>query len=166
LLLAGKLVGRDVPIVFTFKAYHIAGDRASWLPAVALPAQALALLVVGWRYRRSGMTDSVRYAGAGILALIVTSKVFSPQFLIWAFPFLAVLGGRPGWLARRVFLLVCLSTALIYPGAGFQELLASQAGAIFLLNVRNLMLFGLTIYLIFGAEDETLGPLPGALAEA
>ena len=160
LLLAGKLVGRDVPIVFSSKAYHVVVGRGSGSRPLPSPAQAWSLLLVGWRFRRSGMADGVRYSGAAVLALVVTSKVLSPQFLIWLFPFVVVLGGRAGWLARRLFLLTCLSTAMIYPGPVFEHLLLHQAGAMIVLNTRNLLLVGLTAYLVFGPHDEALGPAP------
>ena len=63
--------------------------------------------MVMWAFRRSGMADGLRFSAAAVLAFIVFGKVLSPQYLIWLFPFMAVLDGRTGSVARKIFLL-CL----------------------------------------------------------
>ena len=153
LLLAANLAGCEVPIEFTFNAYHIAGSSGSWLSTISLPVQVLTLLLVVWRFRRSGMVDGVRYSGAAVLAFIVTCKVLSPQFLIWLFPFLAVLAGRKGSFARWLFLLGCLCTVLTYPGPGFGQVVAHQLGGTLLLNLRNALLLGLLVVLLWNVRE-------------
>jgi hypothetical protein len=152
LLLAGKLSGPEPPIDFSYKAYHVGGAWSGLLARLSLPIQAAALLLVAWRFQRSGMVDGVRYAGAAVLAFIITGKVLSPQFLVWMFPFVAALAGRTGWQSRRVFLLACVCTTLIYPGPGFNLILDHQAGAIVFLNLRNALLLGLLGVLLLGPE--------------
>ena len=51
---------------------------------------------------------------AALMLLIVTGKVFSPQYLLWLMPFMAISapGNRRVWLA---WLAICLLTTLIYP---------------------------------------------------
>jgi hypothetical protein len=105
--------------------------------------QAAALLLVMWRSWRSGMVDGIRYSAAAALAFIVFGKVLSPQYLIWLFPFMAVLDGCTGSVARNIFLLACLTTALFYPGPGFAMVLEHQVGPILLLNLRNALLIWL-----------------------
>ena len=102
------------------------------------------------RFQRRGMAEGVRYAGAAILASLVTAKVLSPQYLVWMFPFIVALGGWTGSRARWLFLFVCLTTALIYPGPGFVQILDHQAIAISLLNLRNFLLLALLALLMFG----------------
>ena len=92
-----------------------------------------------------------------MLAFIVFGKVLSPQYLIWLFPFVAVLDGRTGSVARKIFLLACVTTALFYPGPGFAMVLEHQAGAILLLNLRNLLLVWLFLVLTCCPREE-LGP--------
>jgi hypothetical protein len=152
LLLVEKLAGSEPPLVFIHKAYHVAGAWSERLAALSLPIQAAALLLVAWRFRRSGMTDGVRYAGAAVLAFVALGKVFSPQFMIWPFPFVAAVGGPTGRLARQIFLLACVCSALIYPGPEFKVLLQHQLGAILFLNLRNALLLWLLALLLFGAE--------------
>jgi hypothetical protein len=89
------------------------------------------------------MADGLRFSAAAVLAFIVFGKVLSPQYMIWLFPFVAVLDGLTGSIARKIFLLGCVITLLLYPGPGFGMLLKHRAGAILLLNLRNALLIWL-----------------------
>lgn len=152
-LLAGSLTGKAVPWVFDHNAYHVAPEWGSQLSTVSVPIQAAAVLLVMGRFWRSGMTEGMRYSAAALVAFIVTGKVLSPQYLIWPLPFLAVLEGRTGRLARQIFLLCCITTALIYPGPGFPGILDHRVGAIWLLNLRNILLVWLPALLLFGPGE-------------
>jgi len=154
LFLWGTITAREVPWVFEFKSFQVAPEWGARLAALAFPLQAGTLLLVMGRFWWTGMKEGIRYSAAAVLAFIITGKVLSPQYLIWLFPFLAVLEGRTGRLARRVFLLGCGATALIYPGPGFVMVLAHQAGAILLLNLRNALLVSLLGVLLFGPPAE------------
>src|SRR5262249_5984028 len=112
LFLAGAITGSGAPWVFDHNSYHVAPAEGALLASLTFPRQAAALLVVAWRFRRTGMADGLRFSATAILAFITFGKVLSPQHLIWLFPFIAALGGRTGRLARRIFLLACLTTAL------------------------------------------------------
>jgi hypothetical protein len=150
LLAWGKVAGIDVPWVLEHKAIHLVPEWGSRPAALASPLQAAALLVVLIQFWRRGMAEGVRYGGAAILASLVTAKVLSPQYLVWLFPFIVVLGGWTGSRARWIFLFVCVITALIYPGPGFVQILDHQAIAISLLNLRNILLLALWALLMFG----------------
>jgi hypothetical protein len=150
LFLWGTATGTAVPWVFDYKAYHVGPEWGAWLAPIAFPLQVATLLLVMVQFWRSGMTEGMRYSAAAVLAFISTGKVLSPQYLIWLFPFSAVLDGRIGRLARQIFLLACLTTAMLYPGPGFVMVLDHQAGAILLLNLRNGLLIWLLGLLSFG----------------
>jgi Glycosyltransferase family 87 len=154
LFLRGMLAGTEVPWVFDYKAFHVAPEWGARLIPLALPLQAAALVLVMARFWRSGMTEGMRYSTAAVLAFVITGKVLSPQYLIWLFPFLAALDGRTGRLARRIFLLGCLTTAMLYPGPGFVMVLDHQAGAILLLNLRNVLLVWLLAVLLYGPASD------------
>ncbi|MGA9925411.1 MAG: hypothetical protein WBQ29_18600 [Isosphaeraceae bacterium] len=157
LFLAGTISRSKTPWVFDHNAYHLSSEWGARLAFLTFPVQATALLVVMWAFRRSGMAEGVRFSAAAVLAFIVFGKVLSPQYLIWLFPFVAVLGGRTGSVARKIFLMVCVTTAMIYPGPGFPMVLDHQAGAMLLLNLRNGFLLWLLAMLIYGPAEE-LGP--------
>jgi hypothetical protein len=167
LLLWGTITGIEVPWVFNYRAHHVVPEWGARLAGLALPIQCAALLLVVGRFWRSSMSEGIRYAAAAVLAFIITGKVLSPQYLIWLFPFLTVLGGPTGRLARQIFLLCCLTTTLIYPGPGFPGILDHQAGAILLLNLRNVLLVWLLAILLFGPACSG-GPAdqPAQIAEA
>ena len=153
LFLWGTIARTDVPWVFNYKAFHVAPEWGARLATLALPVQAATLLLVVAQFWRSGMTEGLRYSAAAVLAFIITGKVLSPQYLVWLFPFLAVLNGPSGSLARRLFLLGCVTTAMLYPGPGFVLALEHQAGAIVLLNLRNVFLLWLLAVLLFGPRE-------------
>jgi hypothetical protein len=159
--LVGKLSRQQVGWVYVSKSLHIAPEWGARWAALAIPVQALTLILTGWRFWRSGMTDGVRYSAAAILAFIITGKILSPQFLIWLFPFIVVLEGDVGKNSRRMFLLACLCTTHIYPGPGFVLILLNQAPAILMLNLRNALLLWLLGLLLFGRQQEkSEAPLP------
>jgi len=157
LFLAGTISGSKAPWVFDHNAYHLSSEWGARLALLTFPVQATALLVVMWAYRQSGMADGLRFSAAAVLAFIVFGKVLSPQYMIWLFPFMAVLGGRTGRVARQIFLMACVTTAMIYPGPGFPMVLDHQAGAMLLLNLRNGLLLWLLAMLIYCPAEE-LGP--------
>jgi hypothetical protein len=150
LLLAGAITGKAVPWVFDHNAYHIAPEWGAGLAPLSFPLQVAALLLVMWRFWRSGMADGLRYSAAAVLAFVVFGKVLSPQYLVWLFPFIAILDGYTGSLARRIFLLACVVTALIYPGPGFSMITDHQVGGLLLLNLRNALLIWLFGVLLYG----------------
>jgi hypothetical protein len=161
LFLGGAITGNGAPWVFDHNSYHVASAAGALLASWTFPLQTAALLAVTWRFRRTGMSEGLRFSAAAILAFIAFGKVLSPQYLIWLFPFIAALGGHAGKLARRIFLLACLTTALLYPGPGFRMMLDHQLGAILLLNLRNLLLLWLLGVLLLGPRRDGPEGRPG-----
>jgi hypothetical protein len=165
LFLVGTITGAKVPWILNYNAYHVASAWGARLAILAFPLQAVALLVVMWSFRRSGMADGPRFSAAAVLAFIVFGKVLSPQYLIWLFPFMAVLDGCTGSVARKIFLLACLTTALFYPGPGFAMALEHQAGAIVLLNLRNTLLLLILAALLYDPKAGPAIPTTGDVAQ-
>jgi hypothetical protein len=163
LFLAGAIKGSDVSWIFDHNSYHVSPEWGAGLAALTFPLQAVSILAVMWRFWRTGMSDGVWYSTAALLAFIVFGKVLSPQYLIWLFPFVAVLSGHSGSVARKIFLLSCLATALLYPGPGFNMVLVHKAAAILLLNLRNVFLLWLLGVLLLGPRKSTCSQ---ALSEA
>ncbi len=165
LFLAGTISRSKTPWVFDHNAYHLSSEWGARLAFLTFPVQATALLVVMWAYRQSGMADGLRFSAAAVLAFIVFGKVLSPQYMIWLFPFMAVLGGRTASVARQIFLMVSVTTAMIYPGPGFPMVLKHQAGAIVLLNLRNTLLLLLLAALLYDPKAGPAIPATGDLAQ-
>src|SRR6185437_11222210 len=72
LMLFGKATGQRVTWVYDHKALHITSDWGGPLARLSMPIQLAAILLVMWKCRGSGTKDGVRYAGASVLAFMVT----------------------------------------------------------------------------------------------
>ncbi len=83
----------------------------------------------------------VIYLVATLLVVILTNKVLSPQYLVWLLPFVALIGGAQSTL----FLAILVLTTFIYP-LNFAPLIDMRPDAVIALNVRNLMLIVLLIW--------------------
>ena len=92
-------------------------------------------------YRR-GMKDGVRYSGAAILAFIITGKVFSPQYLIWLVPLVA--------LAGDVVAIALLGVALVLTQLWFLRIVTpfDLDAAIWLVVLRDLLVVGVFVSLL------------------
>jgi hypothetical protein len=163
LLAWGKFTGIAVPWVIEHKSVHIVPEWGARLAALATPLQGAALLLVVIQFVRSGMVEAVRYSGAAVLAAMITAKVLEPQYLVWLFPFVCVLGGWTGSRARWVFLFAAITTTIVYPGPGLAMLMFLQDARMFLcVNLRNGLLVALLGLLLFGRAAK--GPEPSERA--
>jgi hypothetical protein len=153
-LLDGLVRGQPVETASPFKAPEVFGPLArSWLSL--LPAFTLAgfgaLGVAGWRGVRSDLArvgkvtnlTLVSIVGGSVLVLLVTSKVFSIQYVVWLVPFAAIL---PRWPFRLAACVVAL-TMPIHPLL-FAGIVAQDAVPILVLNLRNALLVALTAWVI------------------
>ncbi|MFO0950902.1 MAG: glycosyltransferase 87 family protein [Isosphaeraceae bacterium] len=146
-----RMFEQPLSTAYRHKSLEVDTPWVSVADRIAFPAQALALVVVGWRARRSGRESVLRFAAASVLAYVVFGKVLSPQYLLWLIPFVASMPGRSGTWSRGVFLLACLVTTALFP-LGFHWLLSFRGWAVGLLNYRNALLVGLWLYWTFGRE--------------
>ena len=162
-MLAARAVGAPIEVVRDHAAWASITPWSSSLLPLVLPIQALAILAVCGVFWRRGMSEGVRYSGAAILAFIVTGKVFSPQYLIWLLPFVAVLQ-RP--VARPAFWLFAAGCAatLIAPSltGTFPR---TSAPVILAYNIKNLLFLTLLALLVFGPGSGTRGPSDGTQSE-
>ncbi len=125
-------------------------------PSVSLLTTVLlgvGLLYTYWLQWRS----KINLATATLLSLlimIVTSKVFSPQYLIWVVPLVAYIGGKNPWYLL-VWGLIGLLTAYIYPYLYYtvHQIEAVPGLPLFypLVSLRNLLLFGFVLGLLIAA---------------
>jgi hypothetical protein len=157
-------VGHPVPWVFDHTAFHLDPAWSRLATPLVMPIQAAALFLVAWRYGQSGLRDGVRYAGAAILAFVITGKVLSPQYMTWLLPFAVVLEGDVGRRSRWLLFLACLCTTLIYPWGALALILNSNLGGILILNYRNGLLLGLLFLWLFGPGTGAPSLAPSASA--
>jgi hypothetical protein len=150
LLLLQKLGGVSVNIVLNYGAFHLES------PSAALILQGLSIIsLVGFTaillsyvnccrpQREAGRSLDTRYLIihilAGLLLLMVASKVFSPQYLIWLLPFISLVPTPK----IALFSLISVLSFLIYP-VMYTSLLSQTWIPILTLNLRN----GLTLLLM------------------
>lgn len=153
-LLDGLARGHLVELMSPFNAVEVFGPLASawlaWLPLLTL----LAFAVVGWvgwrriRAERDAFdavapSTVIALATASLLVLLVTSKVYSIQYVVWLLPFAALLSGPKFWLAAVIVGL----TMPIHPVL-YLDLVAQEPLPILVLNLRNVLVAVLTCWVI------------------
>jgi hypothetical protein len=152
LMISGKITGTEIKSIYAYGSPQLQIPWSAQIASLTFPIQVVSLLFVLWRFWQSKMKDGVKYAAAAMLTLVITGKIFSPQYVIWLVPFIIVLGGRIGRIARPFFLFICLATTALYPWFD-RAVLNFEPWAIVLLNLRNFMLVGLLVLLLFGPEE-------------
>ena len=134
-------------VVFEYGAFEVRGGglglATSLSPILTLVLLAITGLVMyeeGRRRGRLGAEAFPRHAAALILALMVGSKVLSPQYMIWLLPLVPLgAGGAAGAIVCAVFLAACFATTRVFP-TYYGDLLAFRYPGPELLLVRNLLL--------------------------
>jgi len=114
--------------------------------------------VVFAAYRRKPVNDAA-VVGALVVALILTSRLFSPQYLVWMLPFLALARTHGERRATRLFVLIGLLTTVYL--FGYADLLLGNRVLAAVIVLRNLLLAvtGVTL-LRWGWSGGTTQSLP------
>jgi hypothetical protein len=142
-------------VVFEYGAFEVRGSgvglATSLSPLLALVLMLITGLVMFREYRRFGRLGAAtfpRYGAALILALMLGSKVLSPQYMIWLLPLVPLsAGGAAGAIVCAVFLVTCLLTTQVFP-THYDDLLAFRYPGPELLLVRNLLLAALWVVML------------------
>lgn len=132
-------LGRPVRVFFDAGSWNVAGSGADTLAKVHGLAQLVAVVAVAWWFARSrrGSRELLVAASATVLAVAFLGKVLSPQYLLWAAPFAALLDLS----VAAMFLVACVLTRELFPGR-YDALRALHDGPVALLAVRNALLVG------------------------
>ena len=154
-LLAHVVMNTPAKIAFGFGAYQV---ESPLLATLALPnvifELALVVALAGgciFSFRRDhaafGSVEPqtlVRYLLATVLVAMLANKVLSPQYIVWAFPFAALMP----WRQSLLLLATTIVTTYLYP-LSFQNLLHMQTNEVILLNVRNALLLALFVWVVW-----------------
>lgn len=146
LLLLHVLTGQPYAVEHAFGTLQVIAPAADAIVAATPVVEALALAVVAvvalLRFRREAASDGriqpatmAMAIVAVLVALIVSSKVFSAQYIVWFLPLVPFLPGRMRLLPLTI---VSLST-VIYP-VSYALLWQLEPLMAVTLNVRNAML--------------------------
>jgi hypothetical protein len=161
LMLAAPMTGDPLVLELGHGSVEIEGAWTSAAVAASGCLQVAALAMTMLAIVRSGRRSVVRGTGALILAAIATAPVLSPQFLIWALPFVMALDGPAGRRARPIFAAACALTFLIYPVLFLNALLPMRMTAVLVLNLRNAAIVALWAIAAFGADEDRGAIDPG-----
>jgi uncharacterized membrane protein len=125
-------------------AIHGYGNYA----AATSVAQLAALAWIWIAFARGEATEGrfVRYAAASVCAFIAFGKVFSPQYLIWLVPLVALVRGSRGTLAAALLAGSFVLTNLWYGTPRF-DAYANTGEYTWLVLTRNLVVVGLLVVL-------------------
>jgi len=133
---------------------------ASWTPAIVAIQPLLLIGLVGltavaafYAFRREHMSEGgvslrtlIGFLVAALIAFMIGSRVLSPQYLVWLVPFAP-------FLRRTDFALIAAATALtvlVFPYL-YNDLIALQPLPIWIVNVRNILLFVVFVRILVGA---------------
>ncbi|MEU6543303.1 glycosyltransferase 87 family protein [Streptomyces sp. NPDC046859] len=160
--------GWDGQVLLNYGSVEFLGP---YVDAVSSAALALSVLAFGWlslwrlRARRFAPHTLADAAFVAVLMFTTTSRVISPQYLVWLVGLAAVclcFRGSPMRLPVSLVLAACLATVLEFP-VWFAHVVASDALGVTLLFVRNGLLVAATVLAARALWRSTTGgpaPLP------
>jgi hypothetical protein len=158
------LAGVHVQVVANYGSFGIGGSRPAAL-ATGLTALLVVLVVACaiWCAHLLARAHSTRDAhiliagaAATMVALTVTGKVLSPQYMIWLLPVTVLVPGRYGRAALATIVAVMVLTQGFFP-VHYWHLVGLDTNEITWLVVRNITLIGL---LVLCWPRASLGTLP------
>lgn len=93
--MAARALGAPVELVYRNGSTEVVGPLADAAATLLLPLSALlvaAILIWSWRHLRpSAVGDAAAHSLVVVMALLLTSRVLSPQFIVWALGLCAVI---------------------------------------------------------------------------
>jgi hypothetical protein len=159
LIMGAKIFGYELSTDFTHHAIHLSGTLAGQGAAVTGILSILVYLVLTLYLIRMLMVQSsqasrglwlIRGLLATILALLATSKIFLPQYLLWICPLAVIIAhdlkprtSRIGWYLLVVNLVSAVLFFFFYPNLIELNILPAV-----LLMVRNAMVIWLVVLLL------------------
>jgi uncharacterized membrane protein len=134
--------GADVEMESGHGSQNVAGTPGVVVGILTTVLQAGALLWLWLRFARGPMERErlVRYAAAAVLAFVALGKVFSPQFLIWLVPLVALAGGRRGLVASTLLGGALVLTQIWFPYRYWDFALTFDETVSWLVLARDLVL--------------------------
>jgi hypothetical protein len=170
-LLVGQILGlTSVKGAFSFGSWNLSSPLADNLSEISSFITA-GLLIVSYiifgfnqwyqknpkvknqSSKENQMDFLIRYSLIVILILILTNKVFSPQYLIWVCPLLLLLKTRQRYLIWTIFMVIAVLTQWVFP-YHYQEYELVKAGPVLIEAARNVMVV-LLIWIV-GSSNQNI----------
>ncbi len=153
LLLANKLNLASVSLAYDYGSWNLSGASAAVFSKLSTYIQALGLLICYtfiWNQLKAGKSQFTRlgaYALLLISVLLFTSKVLSPQYIIWLLPALPLIFNRGRWAIWTTFALTGILTFIIFP-VNYLKLLDLDTTIIVILFLRDFTLVLLAAFAV------------------
>jgi uncharacterized membrane protein len=152
---------------------NVVSPLASTLARTALWVMLPALGLIYWlfyRHRRrqivsnssnnqTDTADVIHYSFLAILVFLLTSNIFSPQFLIWLYPFVPLVTRRWRYLPWLTMVAVCAITYYLYP-MHYNSFMSENPRMVMILFARNFLLL-----VLLGLSIEWKSPIPVTTGE-
>jgi Glycosyltransferase family 87 len=139
--------------VYTFGSLNVNSAFSAPVSLLTTALLGIGLLYTYWLLWRSKINLATATL-LSLLVLMVTSKVFSPQYLIWVVPLVAYIGGRNRWYLL-VWGVIGLLTTWIYPYIYDMVHQIQAVPHLFLfypvVTLRNLLLLSFVLFLLISA---------------
>jgi uncharacterized membrane protein len=139
--------------VYNFGSWHLVSQLADIFAKASFAVTLLCLVAVYWFYYKENKSlaksisdQSIRMNSEGLLinysiviiiVFILTTKVFSPQFIIWIYPFIPLTMGRWGTVSALMFIMVGLMTFFVFPEY-YESIRTGYLPVIIMLVLRNI----------------------------
>jgi hypothetical protein len=163
--------GFELATEFTHRAVHLSGSLSSRGALVSALLSIIVFVIISVYLARKmsgpGQASArgvwlIRGLLATILALLATSKVFLPQYLLWVCPLAAVLAHdhqvRISRIGRQLFGVNLLSVVVFF--FFYPNLIEMQFLPAVLLLIRNLLVVGLVMCLLLPAKPDGYQRVP------
>lgn len=157
LLAAHNLGGLGLTVVSDHGSQNLERGVADAAGAVSTALQALALVLVWIAFARGQMTRDrlLLAAAASVAAFVAFSKVFSPQFMIWLIPLVALTPSVAAWAILAAGLVL---TQIWFPDRYWHLALDLKEFEAWLVVARDLLMVALVLVLLRALlQDQRLG---------
>lgn len=156
-----SLLGHPTQYNMAYQSLNFVSSLTRFISPLATLLELAALLYTFWLQWR-GKLDIYAASLLTLLIIIVTGKVFSPQYLIWVAPLVALVG-KAHWRWLLSWGLVCALTTFMFPlhYGGLQEIQQFYAA----ICVRNLLILGITGTLLVWYHKRHAPQASGVLAQ-
>ncbi|MFO8102108.1 MAG: glycosyltransferase 87 family protein, partial [Dehalococcoidia bacterium] len=154
------LLGSDFGLLdgemrFDYGAWHMDTPLSDSLSHASFFIMLLVLAIVYALYTRHKKSMNnieedtllINYAVLAVLAFMLTSKVLSPQYIIWIYPLIPAVAGQWRIACIMLFVNIGVLTYYIYP-ENYGDLLVRKSEIIYILFARNVLLLILPFGLI------------------
>lgn len=130
---------------FAFGSWNLTGTAADALTRMSMLLLPLSVAAMYWmvhRHLKSGAHSAQELVSWLLLVtimLVATSKVLSPEYLIWFLPLIPLVSGRLNHWVWVVFIAISVLTYTVYP-LQYRDLIMLESGPVVVLLLRNVLL--------------------------